>query len=47
MQKKKKKKVNNKQGNEKEHAAEGREFCKHTREEGRGKELISVGTFSK
>jgi hypothetical protein len=42
-----KKVLNNKQGTEKEHAAEGVGFCKHTEEEGRSKKLISIGTFSK
>jgi hypothetical protein len=43
----KKKKLNNKQGTENEQAAEGSGCCKHIREGWRGKELISVGTFSK
>jgi hypothetical protein len=43
----KKKNLNNKQGTEKEHAAEGVGCSKCTREGGRSKELISTGTFSK
>jgi hypothetical protein len=38
----KKKKMNNKQGTEKEHTAEGVGYCKHTREEWRSKMLIST-----
>jgi hypothetical protein len=45
--KKKKKNLNNKQGTEKEHTAEGMGCCKHTREGRRSKELISMQTFSK
>jgi hypothetical protein len=41
QKKKKKKQLNNKQGSEKEHAAEGAGCHKRTREGGRGKELIS------
>jgi hypothetical protein len=43
----KKPQLNNKQGTEKEHAAEGVGCRKLTGEGGRGKELISAGTFSK
>jgi hypothetical protein len=39
--------MNNKQGTEKEHAAERVGCSEHTRERGRSKELSSVGTFSK
>jgi hypothetical protein len=45
--KKQKTKLNNKQGAEKEHAAEGTGCCKCTREGGRSKDLVSMGTFSK
>jgi hypothetical protein len=44
---KKKEKQNNKQGTEKEHAAEGAGCSECTGEGGRGKELISMHTFSK
>jgi hypothetical protein len=40
-EKNKTKNLNNKQGTEKEHKAEGSGCCKCTRERGRGKELIS------
>jgi hypothetical protein len=43
----KRKKLNNKQGTEKEHAAERVGCSEHTGEGRRGKELISTGTFSK
>jgi hypothetical protein len=43
----KKKNLNNKQGTEKEHAAEEAGCCKCTGEGGRSKELISTRTFSK
>jgi hypothetical protein len=43
----KEKKLNNKQGTEKEHAKEGARCSEYTGEAGRCKELISAGTFSK
>jgi hypothetical protein len=43
---KNKKPLNNTKGTEREHAAERVGCCKCTREAGRSKELISVGTFS-
>jgi hypothetical protein len=45
--KSKTKKLNNKQGTKKEHTAEGAGCSEHTGEGGRGKELISTGTFNK
>jgi hypothetical protein len=41
------KKLNNKQGTEKEHAAEGAGCSEHTGEVGRSKELVYAWTFSK
>jgi hypothetical protein len=42
------KKLNNKQGTEKETCSRGsRVLSKHTGERGKGKKLISTGTFSK
>jgi hypothetical protein len=47
MHQKKKKKKKNKQGTEKEHAAEETGCSKHTGEGERGKEMISTQNFSK
>jgi hypothetical protein len=47
LQKNKIKKLNNKQGTENEHTADGAGCCKCTREGDRSKELISMRTFSK